>query len=191
MPDDNKLEHTEYLIKNYQFHKAIALLEQALQHSEINKIKIWHKLAECHTQLGNLSKAKIYFKNILARDSGHVQALNQLGKIYLKEDDTPRAQRCYQQLLNLDSTNSYYYKNLARIKAKQGIMSRAIQLYDSALIFNPDDLESIIALAEIYSDLMEVEKTLEQSYHEILDRGFRIDSLNKRLLEFKAENDYQ
>lgn len=191
----NEIERkADEFIRNYQFHRAIALLEKHLKHTgdgnREGEIDTWKKLAECHLKLGNTFKAKKYYNHIIENDSNHLQALNQLGVIYMKESNHKNAQACYEQLIQLDSTNSYYYKNLAKIKSKQGLLSSAIQLYDSSLFYNPDDLESIISLAEIYIELMEHDDSFKKSFSEALELGFGIDSLNRQLLELSAENSY-
>lgn len=188
--DEQIIRQADDFIRNYQFNRAIRLMENHLQKPGTKGIKFWQKLAECHAKLGNTFKARKYYNNIIKIDSRHLQALNQLGILYQKEDNHASAQACYEQLIQLDSTNSYYYKNLAKIKSKRGFISSAIQLYDSALWYNPEDLESIISLAEIYLELMEHDKTFNQAFSEVLERGFSIDSLNRYLLELKAESTY-
>jgi tetratricopeptide (TPR) repeat protein len=191
-PDVVAINHqADNLIKTYQFNKAIVLMEEYLANNEEDDIKILHKLAICHTNLGNLFKAKKYYNQMLKNDSSHLHALNKLGSIYTTESNYKKAADCYQQLILQDSTNSYYYKKLANIKSKQGILSRAIQLFDTALIYNPDDIESIISLAEIYGELMDMDPSLKQHFNQSIKRGFELDSLNRKLLELSAENDFK
>lgn len=166
-------------------------MEEYLASNEEDDVNILYKIAICHTYLGNLFKARKYYNQILQNDSTHVQALNKLGTIYVNEDNYKKAADCYEQLIVHDSTNSYYYKKLANIKYKQGILSQAVQLFDTALVYNPDDIESIISLAEIYSELMEIDPSLKQHFNQSIKRGFELDSLNRKLLELSAENDFE
>ena len=178
------------LIRRYQFNKAIVKLEEYLREYPDHTDAL-HQLAACHYNLGNLSKAKTKFQDILQIDSTDVVASNRLATIFMQEKAYKQAKLYFHRLIRNDSTNSYYYKKLADIEARLGFTGQAVTLYNTALQYNPDDLESMIALSAIYVEVLEDHPEMKEKYLDVLHRGFRLDSLNRSLLEIKAKHDFK
>ena len=184
------LAQVDALIRSYQFNKAIVLLEEFLREYPDHTEGL-HKLAACHYNLGNLSKARTKFQDILQIDSTDVVASNRLATIFMQEKAYKQAKFYFHRLIRNDSTNSYYYKKLADIEARLGFTDQAVILYNAALQYNPDDLESMIALSAIYMEMLDDYPELKEKYLDVLHRGFRLDSLNRSLLEIKAKYDFK
>lgn len=178
------------LIRSYQFHKAIVQLEEYLNDMPDDTDALL-RLATCHHNLGNLPKARAKYQEILQIDSTDVVAANRLATIFMKEKAYNQAKFYFSRLVRIDSTNSYYYKKLADIDTRLGYIDQAIKLYNTALQYNPDDLESMIALSGIYVELIGDFPELEEKYLDVLHRGFQLDSLNRALLEIKARHAFK
>lgn len=185
------------LIENYQFDKALEELTHCYHYAPYEKAYLL-KIAYYHQQLGRYRDAKIYYNEVLKQDSTHARALSAHADIATREANYQKAQEYYDVLLQIDSTNSYYYKQAVYTALRRNAITQGVQFFVKAHQLNPEDLEVVDQLADIYlalGDLGTAEKLLEKGlYQEYLRsdhqkyRNFttqRVEQL-KEYLHFQA-----
>jgi tetratricopeptide (TPR) repeat protein len=136
----------DHLINNYQFEKALMLLQQG---SDSTDVGICNRKGICYSRLGNYPQAIEQFEIILNSDSLNRSILHQLGQLYARNNQYNRAKDCFQTLIHSDSTNSYYYKQYASIAAQVDDFVSATVYYQQAIKLNPRDIESYVSLGNI------------------------------------------
>jgi len=72
----------------------------------------------------------------------HLQAISRLASIYLSDKNYIHAASCYSKLVALDSTNGYYWGQMAFCCSKMGITPPVISFYHKALHYNPNSIET-------------------------------------------------
>lgn len=138
-------KQADYLISNYQFEKALSLLD-ALEDSSVS---VMQRKAYCYSRLGHVDKAIEYYLFVLKEDSLNRNSLQQLGLLYVKNEDFVLARDCYQRLVNIDSANSFYFRQLANVLAETQEIIGAVMNYMYALQLNPKDVDAYAGLSEI------------------------------------------
>lgn len=168
------------LIENYQFDKALEPLTNCYHYASY-RVDYLLKIAYCHQQLGRYQDAKIYYNEVLKQDSTHVRALIAHADIATREANYARAQIYYEALIRLDSTNSYYYKQAAYTALRRNAVIPAVRQFLEARRLNPEDLEVIDQLADIYIALDDL-----ASAENVVEKGLHQDQKNIKLLRNKA-----
>lgn len=131
-------------------------------HAEITEIKdLYHKAGHLDKK-GRFQEAKKLYEEIIGLDPGYIEALNNLGIIYIREKDYTAARRSFNKaiLLNPGHVESYY--NLACLHAiegevKQGLvyLKKATSLDNAVRGWARDDsdLKNLRALPE-FNDII-------------------------------------
>ena len=112
---------------------------------------------------GNLDEAKILYRKAVELDPYNVQAVNNLGVIYMGEKKFKRAMMRFNNAIDIkhDYVDAHY--NLACLYAKNNDTSKSLLYLKKAIAFNPEarqwakndgDLETLIHLPE-FKKLME------------------------------------
>ncbi|MEM8908243.1 MAG: hypothetical protein AAGD05_10395, partial [Bacteroidota bacterium] len=179
------------LEKEYQLaleRMAAHQYEQALYHiyncqrMEPDRLDYNAKLGFCYFKLGNYSDAKRCFRYILKRDTANINALSNLALIYDREANYEKAHQFYVQLLQQDSTNSYYYKQTAYVAIKREAVLEAIQYFGRSHELNPKDITVVREMANLYLALD------APDYAQLMvDKGYQLDSMNIKMLYTKAK----
>lgn len=140
------LKEANEFIENFQFEKALSILRQLPDTSDI---RVPLQKGYCFSRLGNYNDAIENYKQALAIDSLSKVALNQLGQVYSKVSRFDDAEVCYKKLIDIDSLNSFYFKQYAALASTTNRDSIAGLLYKKALQLNPRDVESTISWGNI------------------------------------------
>jgi tetratricopeptide (TPR) repeat protein len=119
----------------------MATIPQAMQH------------AIEHHRAGRLRDAETAFRDILARDPGNVEALNNLGHVLHDEGRFAQAVACLEQALALRPDLPGLHFNLANALRACGSLDRAMASYRRALALAP-------RMAAAYNNLATVEKAI-------------------------------
>ncbi|MGB0167594.1 MAG: tetratricopeptide repeat protein, partial [Luteibaculum sp.] len=172
-------------LTNYQYEKALNALDSC-PNADSNNVEFLGKKAFCELQLGWLKKAEATYLKILELDTLALAARNQLAGLYLKRNQLDKALRQYKKLVNIDSTNSYYYKRLGDISLKMGEVASAINFYDYSLYQNAKDLEVISTLVKIYQGL-----ELYAQADSLINQGLALDSSDTELILYQAKAAYK
>ena len=163
-----------------QYEKAVDHIFEC-QRVDANNLDYSLKLAYCYTKLGDYTEAKYAYLSVLKKDSLNINALSNLGGIYEKELNYKKAQNYYLQLLQIDSTNSYFYKQNGFIALKNKQVLAAIAYFNQAHLYNAKDLVVISELSRLYLSIEAIEIA-----EEIIERGYRQDSSNLKIIYAKA-----
>lgn len=168
------------LIGNYQFEKALIVLRNAPDSSEVG---VLHRKGMCYSRLGNYPAAIREFEAILQKDSVNRSALHNLGQLYAKNNQHINAKECFYKLIQSDSSNSYYFKQYASFAEQTQDIGAAIVYYAHTIRLNPKDIEAYSAVSNLLLDL-EQYATADSLLRQGLDRT---NHPHLRLLLAKAQ----
>lgn len=143
----------------------------------------WIERARLHVQQGQITEAKHLYKEILTRDPGYLDALNDLGELFRKAGDLKSAGAVYAEIVTRYPNNREGYKNfgetlqllsaeamkqesanpvahvhLAHTLYQDGKLADARSHYETALKLAPDQNDAHLGLAAVLSDLGEEEE---------------------------------
>ncbi|MBI1770610.1 MAG: tetratricopeptide repeat protein [Bacteroidetes bacterium] len=175
------LKEANELIENFQFEKALQVLVQLNDSTDIH---IPLQSGYCYSRLGNYKSAIENYKQALQIDSLNRISLNQLGQIYSRTNQYALAEDCYKKLIYIDSLNSFYFKQYAALAASTNYDSLAAMLYFKTLKLNPRDIESYSSLGNI---LLEGENYYQLD--SLIGRALFVDSLQSSILLLKAKSE--
>lgn len=171
-------------LSDYNFSEALQQYKTCAEEDSANA-SVLAKMALCYTKLGQFADAKRVYNQVITIDPNNLSALNQLAGIAAKESDYESAIGLYKQLIEIDSTNSYYFKQFGEMELKNGNVPNAILGFQLALQLNPNDVESITRLIQVYQ---EIELVTEAD--SLIEVGMAIDTSNKKLLLLRIKSAY-
>ena len=168
-------------LNNYQYQKALDHFYEC-HRVETNNKKYLQKLAFCYMKLGDFNEAKFSYNSLLKKDSTNVNAWSNLGSIYEKELNYSKASDCYQELLTIDSTNSYYFRQNAFMGLRLKDPIRAMAYFSQAHDLNGKDL---VVINELSSLLLQIRQPIPAE--EIINKGLKLAPDNLKLLYTKSD----
>ena len=132
----------------------------------------------CNKQLGNYSKAIVYFRGAIEVDPSNALYFAQLGYAYYHEKRFDSSTIAYQKALSLDRENPSYYINQALAFQSMDSTDRAINSFKGAIVaFRPKEIANVyLQIGGIYFQ--------EKDYHNALSafqKSFNYDPLNREL----------
>lgn len=137
---------TETLLRNYQFDKALTLLNQEMDSLSIDLLQ---KKGYCYFQLGSYKKAIQQFEKITSIDSVNTHALVQLAQLYARDRQFENAYFCYEKLIAGDSLNSFYYKQYGIVAIQGEAVNLALPNLFETVRINPRDIEAYALLGDL------------------------------------------
>lgn len=164
--ETDSIAHAFY--QQYQFQAVIHLLERDSLSSEQHQLK-----AKSHEKLGEIDEAIQHFKLALQTKPEDKQLILSLAKSYEKVKDYEGAIEQLNLLIEMDSSNAYFHKVLANTYQKSNEFLYAVATYTKARALNKNDLESALALIDLYLKIGMTEKAM---------------NLSEELLEQKSQN---
>jgi len=177
--------HQQYLqandlIASFQFDEAQKLLSECYIQDQDN-VDYLSKIAYCNFQMGRYPDAKMFYRKVLALDSLNTNALSSLGTIYEREQNFRNAEVCYLRLLEIDTTNSYYYKRNGYTALRLGKTMEGISFFLKGHEVNEADIEIIDQLSQLYLSFEEFGYV-----DDMLKKGLDLDPQNIKLLQNKS-----
>jgi tetratricopeptide (TPR) repeat protein len=130
---------------------------------DIGKSDLYDKAGRLYKD-GNFQEAKELYEAALSLDPGYVEALNNLGVIYLRQKDHPRAKQALEKAVRLNPLYVEPYYNLACLhtiigETKQGFtyLKKALAIDSSVKTWARDDsdLENLRTLPEFVEIITE------------------------------------
>ena len=167
-------------LNNYQYQKAVDIFFEC-NRSDYKNNDYLQKLAYSYMKLGDYGEAKLSYKSLLKRDSSIAKAWIDLGGIYEKELNYKKAGDCYSNLLEIDSTNSFYFRQNAFIAKKRKNFIAAIAFFNKAYELNEKDMVVIVELSELMLRFQQPEPALA-----IVEKALTMSPNNLKLLYSKA-----
>ncbi len=163
-------------LNNYQYQKALDYFYECHRVKTQNKDYL-QKLAFCYMKLGDYNEAKFSYNSLLKKDSTNVNAWSNLGSIYEKELNYSKASDCYQELLAIDNTNSFYFRQNAFMSLRLKDPIRAIAYFSQAHELNEKDL---VVINELSSLLLQIRQA--PTAEVIINKGLKLAPDNLKLL---------
>jgi len=107
---------------------------------------------------GNLPKATVHYQRALQLSPDFYPALNNLGTIYLRQNDHVRARAAFLRSLELNPDEGEPYINLGRILYAEGQYRQALERLEAGLKRSPQSAIGHYFLGSAYLKLGELEK---------------------------------
>jgi Tfp pilus assembly protein PilF len=99
--------------------------------------KGFYERANVFHKKGRLREAKRLYREALRRDPGHVDALNNLAVIYMREKNYSAAERSLEKAIRLKPRNVDTHYNLACVYAIKGELSKSLSQLKRAGTLDP------------------------------------------------------
>ena len=181
------------LLKEGNYRGAIVLYKNALE-KDVNDIAARRGLAEANLKSGNLDRAEKEFQKVLLQNPSESTLLLKLAEIYIAQGQAEKA------LLELDKFHSENQETVeslvlnGRAHALSGDLFSAENLFNQALILDPQALPPRINLAKVHlqkkeldkakqylQDVISIDRSEEQAYYLLANiemrQGRRVDAL--------------
>lgn len=172
------------LMQKGQYAQALVALEK-LNIGDSTQLDILQKQAFCNLKLGRIAHAQKLYQIVLLKNPDSVENLLQMATIYEKEYNLSEAFKAYQKLNSLDSLNTFYWKELARVSIRMEHMKDAISCLKKAVFMNDKDLESLASLFNLY-----LNKGDEDLASPLIKRAFQLDSSSIRIRHLRSRLSY-
>ncbi len=143
------LKQTDRTINNYQFEKALSLLDQS---PDSVSMELLQRKGYCYSRLGNYQQAIAAYQKIVRIDSTNTNVYNQLGQLYSRTGQIDLAIGLYKKLIDADTTNSFYYKQYASLLSQTGDVLSSMSYYLKTIELNSRDVEAYTGLANLLLD---------------------------------------
>jgi tetratricopeptide (TPR) repeat protein len=177
----NKIGSIYQEIGNYN--KAIKYYKKALEIKDGLKTKV--KLGNVYKSAGLISSSILIYEKIIAKDTSNLLVANNLGKLYLINNQAEKAEKIYRFLKKMDSLNPNYPYQLAKSLAKQHKTLAMGQSFLDAYNLDTLHFKSIYELAKFFKTLNYKDSTML-----FIDKGLQIDSTNINFNQLKATELY-
>lgn len=111
--------------------------ELPIKKEAISDAQDFYRRARLFHGRGRFENAKKLYQKTLKIDPGHVDALNNLGVLYLGERDYLAAQKSFEKAVRLKPDNADPHYNLACVFALRGEIPRGFAHLEKAISINP------------------------------------------------------
>ena len=135
---------------------ALANLDEAIAKNPGKGIYHFVKGNILQTELKDLDAALVEYKAALEADPENSDAMYMCGLVYID-----RANKITEQMNSLSLSESRKYDSLK--KKQKGVFEESLTYFENAREMNPDDLDIVRALAEVYRKVGNYEKSMEMS----------------------------
>ena len=168
------------LMQKGQYAQALVELEK-LNTGDSSQTDILQKQALCNLKLGRIAQARKLYQNLLLKNPDSIENLLQIATIYEKEYNLSEAFKNYQKLNYLDSLNTFYWKELARVSIRMERGKEGISYLKKAISIDDKDLESLASLSNLY-----LNKGDENSAEPLIKKAFELDSSSIRIRHLRS-----
>lgn len=114
------------------------------------KINAMYNDALKETERGNVKGAKKLYQDILAEQPGHIEALNNLGVISMREGNTDEALFYFNKVLQFKKDYGKAYNNIGLLMMRQGQKKLAEEYFRKSIELGKDNLEPSLNLAALF-----------------------------------------
>ena len=181
---NENLSINEFMQKG-QYAQALTELEK-LNIGDSTGLDILQKQALCYQKLGRLSQARKLYQTALLKNPNSSELLLNIAAICEKEYNLSEAFKAYQKLNSLDSLNTFYWKELARVSIRMERAKEGISYLKKAILLDNKDLESLASLANLY-----LNKGEDDSAEPLIKRGFNLDSSSIKIRHLRSRLSYR
>lgn len=162
-----KWERARGFKKKGAYHEAEKELKEALE-EQPDHFLLQASLADLYLRQDRLVEARILAEAILSSDPRYSQALIVLGEIFFKEKKFDEALECFYQARQKD-TSQYLTVRVAITLREMGRFSEALEILDSALVKEGDNLRFLREKALLMNRMNRLEEALKiyEKVHEL------------------------
>lgn len=155
-PEDENLLRAELqkFLETKQYDKAMGNLNQAIKQDPDNKLFYYIKGFIYHTSLDSIPPAREAYKQSMKRDSNYIEPVYMLGLTYVDE-----ANAISEEMNALGLNEKSKYKKLQA--EQKELFGKAQEYFETARDIDPDDLDTLNALKEVYYKLKMYEEAKE------------------------------
>jgi len=155
-PENENLLRAELqkFLETKQYDKAMANLNQAIEQDPDNKLFYYIKGFIYHTSMDSIAPAREAYRNSMERDSNYIEPAYMLGLTYVDE-----ANEISEEMNSLGLNEKSKYKELQ--KEQKELFGEAQKYFEIARDIDPDDLDTLNALKEVYYKLKMYEEAKE------------------------------
>jgi tetratricopeptide (TPR) repeat protein len=107
------------------------------QSGKIREAQTLYERAERFRKQGRLKDAKRFYEEVLKLNPRHVDALNNLGVVYLRDKDYSAARQKFDAITRITPDDADPYYNLACLHAVQGEIRQGLAYLRKAISLNP------------------------------------------------------
>jgi tetratricopeptide (TPR) repeat protein len=132
-------------------------------------------------KLGKIAQARKLYQTVLLKNPDSVENILQIATIYEKEYNLSEAFKNYQKLNSLDSLNTFYWKELARVSIRMERVKEGISYLKKAISIDDKDLESLASLSNLY-----LNKGDDYLAKPLIIRAFDLDSSSIRIRHLRS-----
>ena len=180
----NESPSTNELMQKGQYAQALVELEK-MNTGDSTQLDILQKQAICNLKLGRLSQARKLYQTALSRMPESSEILLQIASIYEKEYNLLETFKAYQKLNSLDSLNTFYWKELARISVRMEQTKAGISYLKKAISIDNKDLESLASLSNLYLNKGDTDLA-----EPLVNTAFQLDSSSVRIRHLRSRISY-
>lgn len=119
-----------------------------------------HARAVKHHQAGELDRAELFYRQVLAADPGHARAWHLLGVLIHQQGDSTSAVEHIERALALDGTNGVFFGNLGSVYRSLGRLGEAEAALRRALALVPNFVASYYNLGLVLSEQDRAEEAI-------------------------------
>jgi tetratricopeptide (TPR) repeat protein len=181
----NEVSSVNDLMQKGQYAQALSLLEK-LNIGDSTANDLLEKQAFCNYKLGRLNDAKKLYNSVLQRNPQNVGLLLQLATIHEKDFNLLEAFKSYSDLYKIDSSNTFYIKELSRISVRMEKAKLAILYLEKAVKLDNNDLESLTSLANLYLNIPK-----DDLAKPLIKRAFELDSTSIKTRHLRSRLAYR
>jgi predicted O-linked N-acetylglucosamine transferase (SPINDLY family) len=105
-----------------------------------------------HYRVGRLDEAERLYREVLARDPGHVQAMFHLGVLALQAGRHDDAIAMLARATALAPDNAACHANLGEAQRRRGLLEPSVDSFLKAMSLNPDLAEPVYSLARVLQE---------------------------------------
>ena len=134
-------------------------------------------LGAAYNAMGNRKRAIACYEHALTIQPDLPEANYVLADLYCATGNTDRAEAIYKKLIGLKTGSGVPYFKLAHIEKSRNRPLQAIEHFEQALKFEPENTDYLTALGDICVNLEMYERAIQ-----VLERALQKDSLNETAL---------
>jgi Flp pilus assembly protein TadD len=118
-----------------------------------------------HHQSGRLAEAEAFYRQILAAEPGHIDALHMLGLLAGQVGRPEVAVDLLRQVIALRPDFAGAHSNLGNALRKNGLLEQSVAAYRQAIVLKPDFAEAYNNLGTALYDMGHLEEAIASYHH--------------------------
>ena len=148
---DLMMQTASQLMSAGEWEAAAAELDRVTK-AEPDRLEGWTELARCYKAMKQYENAAVAYFAAHELQPDNLDLLSNLGFAQLNAGQMEQAVATYEKMLTIDPVSYDASVHLGFVYQKAGDYGKAMDHYENALIGNPDDVQTMGSLAQLYAD---------------------------------------